>query len=81
MHVNYITHAGCGVRGARRMAESTALLVDDVLPHEPIRQWVLSFPYQLRFLLASYPLIMRKVLGIVYRTLATHITNQWGQRR
>jgi len=63
------------------MAESTALLVDDVLPHEPIRQWVLSFPYQLRFLLASYPLIMRKVLGIVYRTLATHITNQWGQRR
>ena len=73
--------AGCGVRGARRMAESTALLVDDVLPHEPIRQWVLSFPYQLRFLLASYPLIMRKVLGIVYRTLATHITNQWGQRR
>jgi len=75
------------VRGARRMAESTALLVDDVLPHEPIRQWVLSFPYQLRFLLASYPLIMRKVLGIVYRTLATfatfatHITNQWGQRR
>jgi hypothetical protein len=56
------------------MAESAALLVDDVLPHEPIRQWVLSFPFQLSFLFASYPHIMGKVLGIVYRTLATHIT-------
>ena len=56
------------------MAESAALLVDDVLPHEPIKQWVLSFPFQLRFLFASYPQIMGKVLGIVYRTLATHIT-------
>jgi hypothetical protein len=38
---------------AVRGAESAALLVDDVLPHEPIRQWVLSFPFQLRFLFAS----------------------------
>jgi hypothetical protein len=65
------------------MAESAALLVDDVLPHEPIRQWVLSFPFQLRFLFASYPQIMGKVLGtgywvlgIVYRTLVTHITKK-----
>jgi hypothetical protein len=56
------------------MAQSAALLVDDVLPHEHIRQWVLSFPFQLRFLFASYPHIMGKVLGIVYRTFATHIT-------
>jgi hypothetical protein len=48
------------------MTESAALLVDDVLPNEPIRQWVLSFPFQLRFLLASYPHIMGKVLGIAY---------------
>ncbi len=26
---------------AGAIAESAALLVDDVLPHEPIRQWVL----------------------------------------
>jgi len=31
------------------MAESAALLVDEVLPEQPIRQWVLSFPFQLRF--------------------------------
>jgi len=39
--------------GARRMAESAALLVDEVLPQAPMRQWVLSFPFQLRFLFAS----------------------------
>jgi hypothetical protein len=62
-------------------AESVALLVDDVLPHEPIRQWVLSFPFQLRFLFASYPHIMGKVLGIVYRTLASHITKKAGNNK
>jgi len=31
------------------MTESAALLVDDELPNEPIRQWVLSFPCELRF--------------------------------
>ena len=46
-----------------------ALLVDEVFPEAPIRQWVLSFPFQLRFLLARYPDLMGKVLGIVYRTL------------
>ncbi len=60
------------------MAESAGLLVDEILPHEPIRQWVLSFPFQLRFLFANYPQIMGKVLGIVYRTLATHITHKAG---
>jgi hypothetical protein len=33
---------------------------------------VLSFPYELRFLFASRPEVMGRVLGIVYRTLATH---------
>jgi hypothetical protein len=63
------------------MAESAALRVDDVLPHETIRQWVLSFPFQLRFLFASYPRIMGKVLGIVHRTLATHITKKAGYNK
>lgn len=35
----------CPSCGARRMAESAALLVDEVLPEQPVRQWVLSFPY------------------------------------
>ncbi len=67
-------HRGfCPSCGARRMAESAARLVDEVLPETPMRQWVLSFPFPLRFLFASRPEIMGKVLGIVYRTLATHL--------
>lgn len=37
----------------RRVVESAALLVDDVLPREPLRKWVLSVPFALRFLFAS----------------------------
>jgi len=31
-------------------------------PEAPIRQWVLRFPFQLRFVLARYPTSMDKVL-------------------
>ena len=68
----------CPSCGARRMAESAALLVDDVLPEQPMRQWVLSFPFQLRFLFASRPEIMGRVLGIVYRVIATHLVKKAG---
>ncbi|MFT4994091.1 MAG: hypothetical protein ACI965_001113 [Paraglaciecola sp.] len=47
----------------------------------PMSQWILSFPFKIRFLFASYPQIMRKVLGIVYRTLATHITKKAGNNK
>lgn len=60
------------------MAESTALLVDGVLPEQPMRQWVLSFPYPLRFLFATRPAIMGRVLGIVYRAIATHLIKKAG---
>jgi hypothetical protein len=60
------------------MADSAALLVDDILPHQPIRQWVLSVPFPLRFLFASNPKVMTKVLGIVYRSIATFLTHKAG---
>jgi len=68
----------CPSCGARRMAESAALLVDEVLPEQAMRQWVLSFPYQLRFLFASRPEIMGRVLGIVHRVIATHLVRKSG---
>jgi len=43
-----------------------------------MRQWVLSVPFPLRFLFASQPKIMGKALGIVYRTIATHLTRKAG---
>ncbi|MFT7389703.1 MAG: hypothetical protein ACI8VC_002975 [Candidatus Endobugula sp.] len=64
------------------MAESAALLVDDVLSHEPICQWMLGFPFQRRFLFANRPELMRKVwglrkgnhqyVGLLYRRSAGH---------
>ena len=68
----------CPSCGARRMADSAALLMDEVLPHQPMRQWVLSVPFPLRFLFASQPDVMGRVLGIVYRTIATHLTHKAG---
>jgi hypothetical protein len=47
-----------------------ALLVDEVFPQQPVRQWVLSFPYPLRFLFATRPAILSQVLGMVYRCKA-----------
>jgi ribosomal protein S27E len=45
----------CPSCGARRMVESAAHLVDHVFPEQPVRQWVLTFPFPLRFLLAAEP--------------------------
>ncbi len=60
------------------MAESAALLVDEVLPEQPMRQWVLSFPFQPRFLFARRPTIMGQVLGIVYRVIAKRLVKNAG---
>ena len=60
------------------MAESAALLVDEIFPQLPIRQWVLSVPFALRFLLAREPQVIGSVLGIVYRTLASYLIHQAG---
>lgn len=50
-------------------------------PRQPVRQWVLSVPYPLRFLFASRPEIMSHVLGIVYRCIATHLCKKAGFSR
>jgi class 3 adenylate cyclase len=71
-HAEHLVAFSCKRRGfclscgARRMAESAALLVDEVFPEQPVRQWVLSVPSPLRFLFAARPDIMGAVLRIVY---------------
>ena len=60
------------------MAEGAALLVDEVLPREPMRQWVLSIPFALRYLFATHPAVMGQVLGIVYRAIASHLIKAAG---
>jgi len=43
-----------------------------------MRQWVLSFPYPLRFLFATQPVFMTGVLGIFYRAIAAHLIHKDG---
>jgi hypothetical protein len=57
------------------------LLVDEVLPRQPMRQWVLSVPYQLRFLFARDPQVLGRVLGIVYRAIEMHLIHRAGLTR
>ncbi|NOT32246.1 MAG: hypothetical protein HOP15_17510 [Planctomycetes bacterium] len=53
----------------RRMADTAMHLVEEVLPAVPIRQWVLSFPYRIRYLLAYDAKLCSAVRRIFVRTL------------
>ena len=51
------------------MAEQAAHLVDHVLPRVPLRQWVLTLPHRLRYLLAYNHALCRAVLGVAVRAV------------
>jgi hypothetical protein len=51
------------------MVETAAHLADHVFPQLPVRQWVLSFPKRLRYLLHRDPALVGRVLGVVLRAL------------
>jgi hypothetical protein len=59
----------CPSCGGRRMTERAAHLVDHVLPHVPVRQWVLSLPFELRYRLAWDHKLCGAVLRIYTRAL------------
>jgi hypothetical protein len=58
------------------MAESARHLVDDVFGPRPVRQWVLSVPFPLRWLFASKPDVIGPVLAIVQRVIAGWLADQ-----
>ena len=60
------------------MAQTAAHLVDHVIPHLPVRQWVLSLPITLRMLLAAQPQWVTPVLHVVHRVLTRHLRGQAG---
>jgi hypothetical protein len=51
------------------MSELAAHLVDHVLPHVPIRQWVFTVPVPLRYQLVFDAGLTRAVLRVFLRTL------------
>ena len=51
------------------MADTAAWLVDRVLPEAPVRQWVLSLPFALRYRLAYDRELTSAVLGVFVRAV------------
>jgi hypothetical protein len=51
------------------MAERAAHLVDHVFPHVPVRQWVVSLPHRLRYVLAWDHALCRAVVGVYMRAV------------
>ena len=71
----------CPSCGTRRMAESAAHLVDQVIPRVPIRQWVLSLPIPRPLLFVAHPELLTPVLRIIHRVIAGFLRKQAGLKR
>jgi hypothetical protein len=61
--------AVCPSCGGRRMAERAAHLVDHVFPAVPVRQWVLTLPHRIRYLLAWDHALCRAVVAVFIRAV------------
>jgi hypothetical protein len=59
----------CPSCGGRHMADTAAHLVDRVLPRVPVRQWVLSLPFGLRYRLAFDRELTADVLRLFVRAV------------
>jgi len=55
----------------RRMAEEAAYLVDMVLPEARFRQWTVTFPFEVRFLMARDHRVITALLGLAVRLIFT----------
>jgi hypothetical protein len=75
----------CPSCGGRRMADTAAHLVDRVLPEVPVRQWVLSLPFALRYRLAYDAALSTAVLGVFVHTVGASLRRRarkkWGVTR
>ncbi len=70
----------CPSCGARRMSQTAAHLVDHVIRHVPVRQWVLTLRMQLRLLLAAQPELVTPVLQVVQRLVTRHVLGRAGRK-
>ncbi len=72
----------CPSCGGRRMVDTAAHLADRVLPEVPVRQWVLSLPFSLRYRLAYDAPLTSAVLGVfvrsVFASLRRRARKHWG---
>jgi len=71
------------------MSDTAAHLVDNVFPHVPVRQWVLSMPKEIRYRLAYDSKLLSDVLAVFLRVVwgwycrqakAAGYKRRWGRR-
>ena len=60
----------------RRMVDTAARLTDEILPRVPVRQWVLSLPFEIRYRLAWDGELVGAVLRVFLR-----VVYGWYRRR
>jgi Transposase zinc-binding domain len=70
----------CPSREARCVAQTASSVVDHVIPHMPVRQWVLALPIHRRLLLAAQPKLVKRVLKVVRRVINRLLLMQAGLR-
>jgi len=70
----------CPSCGGRRMADTAAHLVDRVFPEVPVRQWVLSVHFRLRYRLAYDARLLTEVLRIFVQAVFASLRRRAGFR-
>jgi hypothetical protein len=63
----------CPSCSAKRMSETAAHLIDNVLPHAAFRQWVVTFPHSLRYWMAA----CRKLTSLIHKLVTARITHYY----
>jgi hypothetical protein len=58
------------------MNEVAAHLVESVIPEVPVRQWVMSFPFSVRYVLAYNPKLVTGVLSVFIRIVSNWIVKR-----
>jgi hypothetical protein len=71
----------CPSCGGRRMADTAAHLIDRVLPAVPVRQWVLTLPFALRYRLAYDAQLASEVLHLFVRAVFRSLRRRARSRR
>lgn len=77
-HHEFPVALSCKKRGfcpsccGKRMAESAAHLVDNVLPKAPYRQWVITLPFALRYWAATNKELEAKIHKIIISSINHH---------
>ena len=63
----------CPSCASRRMSERSIHLMEQVLPWVPMRQWVLSVPFELRYWMAADNTLLKKVNRIVIQEVDNYV--------